>query len=88
MATFTLYHVQWCPHCRAAVPEFKKLASMLRGVAEVQLQMIDCERTPVQTPRISAYPTLIYSTPYHDIEYTGPRIAMAMRDFIFQQQYK
>ena len=80
---FTFYYVDWCHHCQEAKPEVAKLKAIVNAHGiPVEILAIDASgRSDIQ-----GYPTLIFtSRTGSQTEYTGPRTAMAMRDFIVER---
>ena len=61
-AVFTMYYADWCPHCQAAKPEFKKMMKYNNkkfGNKTLELVMVDCEKNPelAEKEGVEGYPT-------------------------------
>lgn len=83
-----MYHVEWCPHCHAAKPEFDKLGStMTIGDKQVVLEAIDAEKNPEKVlDKVSGYPTVrLYDSEGKLVEeYEGERSEAGFRAFLQQ----
>ena len=84
---FTMYYVDWCPHCHHAKPEFEKLgATQTIGGKTVQCAAIEAEKNPdaVRGKKISGYPTIHLYGPQGELvqEYSGARTAKGFRAFL------
>jgi len=84
---FTMYYVDWCPHCHHAKPEFEKLgATQTIGGKTVQCAAIEAEKNPdaVRGKKISGYPTIHLYDPQGELvqEYSGARTANGFRAFL------
>lgn len=93
---FTLYHVDWCGHCKRAKPEFQKLDDHYAadGYKRLVVRQVDCE-DPVYKAEVSAmnvrgYPTMYFHPggspdPKTAVKYEGPRTYAAMHAFVEQR---
>jgi len=84
---FTMYYVDWCPHCHHAKPEFEKLGSTQTiGGKTVQCEAIEAEKNPdaVRGKKISGYPTIHLYDPQGELiqEYSGARTEKGFRSFL------
>jgi hypothetical protein len=76
---FTMYYVDWCPHCQHAKPDFEALrdASPVDVNGQlIEIDMVNPEKTPELTKGkpIKGYPTIILTKATGDVvEYEGPR---------------
>ena len=61
--SFTMYYVDWCPHCINAKPEFKQLIKNMPIIngKNIEYNMIDCVKNPEKAEKenIESYPTII-----------------------------
>jgi thiol-disulfide isomerase/thioredoxin len=77
--TFTMYYVDWCPHCTHAKPDFEALRDAspvdING-QQVEFSMVNPEKTPELTKGkpIKGYPTIILTKAGgQSVEYSGER---------------
>jgi thiol-disulfide isomerase/thioredoxin len=76
---FTMYYVDWCPHCQHAKPDFEALrdASPVDVNGQlVEVDMVNPEKNPELTKGkpIKGYPTILLTKSTGDIvEYEGSR---------------
>ena len=76
---FTMYYVDWCPHCQHAKPDFEALrdASPVDVNGQlVEIDMVNPEKNPELTKGkpIKGYPTILLTKSTGDVvEYEGPR---------------
>lgn len=86
---FTMFYVDWCPHCHHAKPEFAKLGSTQTiGGKTVEFAAIEAEKNPdaVKGKKISGYPTIHLYGPEGELvqEYSGARTEKGFRSFLAQ----
>ena len=82
---FVMYYVPWCPHCRSAKPEWKKLEDYARdSIPWATVESIDCEKNPAAAEKneIQYFPTLVITKEDKNSEYEGPRIFDNMKKFL------
>jgi thiol-disulfide isomerase/thioredoxin len=84
---FTMYYVDWCPHCHHAKPEFDKLGPIQTiGGKKVLCSAIEAEKNPdaVAGKKISGYPTIQLYDPQGELvqEYSGARTESGFRSFL------
>jgi thiol-disulfide isomerase/thioredoxin len=84
---FTMYGVQWCPHCVKAKPEFQALGPKKTiGGKTFECVMIDPEENPaaVEGKKIEGYPTFhLYDQSGQLVkEYAGPRTTDGFLQFL------
>ena len=80
-----MYYVPWCPHCRSAKPEWKKLEDYARdSLPWATVESIDCEKNPAAAEKneIQYFPTLVITKEDKNSEYEGPRIFDNMKKFL------
>lgn len=88
-AEFTMYYVDWCPHCKNAKPIFKDFmgsGSVSVNGKQVACKMIEAEQDPesVKGLNIKGYPTFMLNKGGDVIEYNGPRTADGWMGFLKQ----
>lgn len=88
-STFTLYYVDWCPHCKTIKPIFSDF--MGSGTVNVNGQSVKCnmvnaEASPDATKglNIKGYPTLLLNTQGNTVEFSGERTAEGFMNFLKQ----
>lgn len=89
-ATFTLFHVKWCPYSRDGVSAMKQLQGLIDehkytyGGKRVEIALVDCERKKkaCETYSIDAYPTYKLETSEKMYEYIGPNDITTYRTFL------
>lgn len=84
---FVEFYAPWCGHCKNLKPEYIKLASKLKGIANIGA--VDCDNKNnqplAQQYGIQGFPTLKLITPSGKIvDYNGARTAGAMASFVIQ----
>ena len=85
--TFTMYYVEWCPHCKTAKPIFKDFmgnGSVSVNGKNVKCVMVDAEKEPEATKglNIKGYPSFILNKGGNNIEFNGPRTADGFTAFL------
>lgn len=84
-ATFTMFGVDWCPHCVKAKPLFESLGSTVTiGDHPVALRYVNPEHDKGATAgyEIEGYPTFYLETDGKKIKYHGPRTAAGFHAFL------
>jgi protein disulfide-isomerase A6 len=76
--------VRWCGHCKSLVPEYKKAASSLKGVAKVGAVDMTKHESFGGQYGIKGFPTikLFIGNKDKPVDYGGERTASAMADFV------
>ena len=85
---FVMYYVPWCPHCRTAKPEWKKLKEYSEQLPWADVQSVDCEENPseAENNNIQYFPTmLVFKGGESGREYEGPRSFANMKEFLNNQ---
>lgn len=85
---FTMFGVDWCPHCVSAKPEVQKLGSTVSiGGQNVEVRIVNPEKEKEAAAGydIQGYPTMILEKDGQKIKYSGPRTADAIRSWLAQQ---
>ena len=84
-ATFTMFGVDWCPHCVKAKPLFESLGPTVTidGQA-VALRYVNPEtdKQSAQGYELEGYPTFYFEKGAKKIKYAGPRTADGFREFL------
>lgn len=72
--TFTLYYVEWCPHCKIVKPEWKKLEND-PNLKHIKIVKINCEENEsmVQEKNIEGFPTILLNNNGKEEAYNGNR---------------
>ena len=85
--TFTMYYVDWCPHCTSAKPKFKNF--MGNGSVNVKGKAVKCAMVnPEKDPEaakgldIKGYPSFMLSKGGKLIEFSGPRTEEGWKSFL------
>ena len=82
---FTMFGVDWCPHCVAAKPKFESLGSTVTidGQA-IDLVYVNPEEDKQATVgyELSGYPTFYLTKGSQKIKYQGPRTAEGFQAFL------
>ena len=80
------FHVDWCPHCHSAKPEFEKLGAIQTiGGKKIACKAIDAEKNPDKVlSKVSGYPTFqLYDAEGKLVqEYQGERNEAGFRSFL------
>jgi thiol-disulfide isomerase/thioredoxin len=86
-ATFTMFGVDWCPHCVSTKPEFEKLGSTKTiGGKSVSMRYVNPEKDKQAAAGydIQGYPTLYLDKAGQKIKYSGSRTAQAFEQWLEQ----
>jgi thiol-disulfide isomerase/thioredoxin len=84
-ATFTMFGVDWCPHCKTAKPIVESLkASMTSGDVEVRVVNPEKEPQAAEGFQIDGYPTFYLEKSGQKTKYSGPRTVEGMKAFLQQ----
>ena len=86
-AMLTMYYADWCPHCKAAKPEFEKMMKYNNkkfGSKTLELVMVDCEKNPelAEKEGVEGYPTFIYKEGDQKEVYSGERNEMGFISYL------
>lgn len=84
---FTMYYADWCPHCQAAKPEFKKILkhnNRVIGSKKLKIMLVDCEKNPKKAEKegVEGYPTFIYQDGDKKEVYEGKREEMGFITYL------
>jgi thiol-disulfide isomerase/thioredoxin len=89
--TFSLYYVDWCPHCKSVKPaflDFAKNGFVTVAGQNVKVQAVECEKEPEKAAgkNIKGYPTILFEKGSgQTVEYTGDRTVEGYMAFLKQQ---
>lgn len=84
---FTLFKVDWCPHCKKAAPEWADMKEQVGQMGlPVKVQEIDGDANPqvVKEAGVAAFPTMIYKKGGNEVKYDGPRDSQSLVNFVQQ----
>lgn len=81
-----VYVRRWCGHCRQMVPEFKRVAAMLKGRG-IKVAAVNSDNEPglAQSLGIRGFPAIKWAYAGQLADYAGPRTAVEMVAFANQQ---
>jgi thiol-disulfide isomerase/thioredoxin len=84
-ATFTMFGVDWCPHCKTAKPIVETLKANMTN-ADVAIQVVNPEKEPQAAEgfQIDGYPTFYLEKAGQKTKYSGPRTVEGMKAFLQQ----
>jgi len=86
-ATFSMFSMPWCGHCKKASPIFKSMGPTVTiGGKDVALRHVDCEAEPAATAGydIQGYPTFYLDYAGKRTKYEGARDAASFQAFLEQ----
>lgn len=84
-ATFTMFGVDWCPHCVSAKPVFESLGPTVTiGDRSVALRYVNPEKDTgaAEGYEIDGFPTFYLEHAGKKTKYNGPRTADGFREFL------
>jgi thiol-disulfide isomerase/thioredoxin len=88
---FSLYYVDWCPHCKSVKPMFEEFAKngfVTVAGKNVKVRAIECEKQSKEAEGkpIKGYPTFLLETAEgKTVEYQGDRSPEAWMKFLDEQ---
>ena len=85
---FTMFGVDWCPHCVKAKPLFESLGSTVTiGGQAVELRHVnpEQEKEAAKGYQIEGYPACYFEKDGRKVKYAGPRTAAGFQDFLTQE---
>ena len=83
--SFTMFGVDWCPHCVKAKPLFESLGSTVTIDGQnVELRYVNPEKDKAAAAgyQIEGYPTFYFEKDGRKVKYGGPRTAAGFQDFL------
>ena len=84
-AKFTMFGVDWCPHCVSTKPEFEALGSTQTiGDTSVACRVVNPEKEPEAAKgyQIDGYPTMVLEVGGKQVKYQGPRNKAGVLQFL------
>lgn len=83
ITTFTLYYVEWCPHCKVIKPEWKKLEND-NDLKHIKIEKINCEENEsiVEEKNIEGFPTILLNTNGKEVAYNGERTYAEFKNYL------
>ena len=83
--TFTLYYVEWCPHCKVVKPEWEKLENDPE-LKHITIIKIDCEKNEevVQEKNIEGFPTILLNNNGKEEAYNGDREYADFKNYLLK----
>jgi thiol-disulfide isomerase/thioredoxin len=87
--SFTMYYVDWCPHCKTAKPiftDFMGSGTVTVNGKPVKCTMVNAETNPevVKELNVKGYPSFLLSKGSQIVEFNGPRTVEGFMDFLKQ----
>ncbi len=72
--SFTLYYVDWCPHCKSIKPDWEKLEND-NELKHITITKVNCEENEeiVQEKNIEGFPTILLNNNGKEEAYNGGR---------------
>lgn len=77
-----LFYVDWCKHCKNLKPEWKKLASKIKGLVETVSINGDTNQEMMELYNVDKFPTVVYDDGMNAIEYEGQMNADGLKQFV------
>jgi thiol-disulfide isomerase/thioredoxin len=77
-----LFYVDWCKHCKNFKPEWKKLASKIKGLVETVSVNGDTNQEMMNLYNVDKFPTIVYDDGTNAIEYDGQMNADGLKQFV------
>ena len=90
VATIRMFKVDWCPHCKKALPEFQSVQNEYDGKTvngyKLKLIVVDGEdpanESIVNSFKIQGYPTVVLTKDGKNIEYEAKVSKSTLKEFI------
>jgi len=87
--TFTMYYVDWCPHCKSVKPVFNEFmgnGTVLVNGKSVKCKMVNAEANPdaMKGLNVKGYPSFLLNSQGKLIEFNGERNADGFMSFLNQ----
>lgn len=90
VATIRMFKVDWCPHCKKALPEFQSVQNEYDGKTingyKLKLMVVDGEdpanESIVNSFKIQGYPTVVLTKDGKNIEYEAKVSKTTLQEFI------
>ena len=80
---FILYYVEWCPHCKVVLPEWKKLEND-KELNNIHIEKINCEEneTAAEKNNIEGFPTILFKHNGKVESYENERSYASFKSFL------
>jgi len=81
--TFTLYYVDWCPHCKSIKPDWDKLEKD-NDLKHITITKVNCEENEaiVQEKNIEGFPTILLNNNGKEEAYNGGREYADFKEYL------
>lgn len=78
-----LYYAEWCGHCQKFKPEWENLKATLDdlGVSHNEYED-DTNKEEIKNAQVDGFPTIRIKVDKDEFDYSGPRTAPAILDYI------
>ena len=78
-----LYYAEWCGHCKNFKPEWENLKAALDdlGVSHNEYED-DMNKEEIKAAQVEGFPTIRIKVDKNEFDYSGPRTAPAILDYI------
>jgi len=86
--TFTMFGVDWCPHCVKAKPLFESLGptTTIDGhVVTLRYVNPETDKAAAEGYKIDGYPTFYFEKGSKKVKYGGPRTVNGFREFLTKE---
>lgn len=90
--SFTMYHADWCPHCKNALPDFNNVISNSNDYTKIKCEAIESEQDEFLKledtikDKIQGFPTYIYCDKKGKCEvYSGGRDKDSIKEFLMSK---
>ena len=80
---FILYYVDWCPHCKVVLPEWKKLEND-KELNNIHIEKINCEEneSAAKDNNIEGFPTILFKHNGKVESYENERSYASFKSFL------
>lgn len=78
---FRMFHVDWCPHCKDAKPEFIKCKNSHKGV-QFKLVNGESDEDSVKAYNVDGYPSFVLTKNGKHTHYEGERTSQAFSTWL------
>jgi thiol-disulfide isomerase/thioredoxin len=83
MTEVNLYYAEWCGHCKNFKPEWENLKTALDdlGISHNEYEE-GSNKNAIEEAKVEGFPTIRIKVDKDEFDYSGPRTAPAILDFI------